>query len=116
MDRVLEEVGEFCTWASRPSFMGAEGEDSWSWGGHLKCSAFHEVSVCGAVCYVSGLPVFWCSRSRALQKALLPTPLEVTGLCSDDHSVCLSFLFLRQDSSQIGLEPAMYQKVITFNF
>lgn len=68
-----------------------------------------------------GLLRDWCAgvsvlSSRALQKALQPTPLEVTGFCSDDHSVCLSVLFLRQDSSQIGLEPAMYQKVITFNF
>lgn len=64
-----------------------------------------------------GLLRDWCAgvsvlSSRALQKALQPTPLEVTGFCSDDHSVCLSFLFLRQDSSQIGLEPAMYLQLL----
>lgn len=79
MDRVLEEVGEFCPWASRPSFMGAEGEDTRSWGSHLKCSALREVSVCGWVCYVTGVPVFRCSLAELFRKLYSPLLWKLLG-------------------------------------
>lgn len=62
MDRVLEEVGEFCPWTSRPSFMAAEGEDTRSWGSPLKCCALREVSV------GSGLSRDWCAGVSVLSQ------------------------------------------------
>ena len=79
MDRVLEEVGEFCPWTSWPSFMAAEGEDTRSWGSHLKCSALREVSVCGRVCHVTGVLVFRALAAELLRKLYSPLLWKLLG-------------------------------------